>query len=124
MMEIVISVPNNRKLGDQLTAERMQVTVHVQAEVLTPTLASRRANIWLTMNAGHLLMVKNPELMLGDMIQWRFDVYRSVPQLDQIGSAIQNRIGQLRLDAMTGEVIEPVTLIEELKANASSLAAH
>jgi hypothetical protein len=74
------------------------------------------------MNAGHLLMVKNPELLLGDVLQWRFDVLLAVPQQGQPGSVTQNQVGQVRLDAQTGEVIEPVALIKELMANASALA--
>jgi hypothetical protein len=90
--------------------------------MLDPVIARRRANIWLTMNAGHLLMANHPELILGESLQWRFDVILSVPQHDRPGLVTQNRIGQIRLDALTGEIVDPIELVEELEANANSLS--
>ncbi len=124
MTEMVLPISDGGKFGEDQATERMQITVHIQAEVLAPNQARRRANLWLTMNAGHLLMVKNPELILGESLQWRFDVFLSVPQHDQPGSIRQNQIGAIRLDALTGEVVEPAALIEALQTNASALALH
>ena len=95
--------------------------MHFGAEVLTPNIARHRANIWLTMNAGHLLIVKNPEFLVGEALQWCFDVYLTIPQQNHPGLTTENRVGQIRLNAMTGEVVEPAILIEELKANADSI---
>jgi hypothetical protein len=67
--------------------KHIQVMVHVQAEILNPVFARRRANQWLSMKAGHLLLVDEPELLLGDALQWRFDVFLSAPQLTQPGTA-------------------------------------
>jgi len=110
MTELILPISNDGKhtAGKQESAERMQVMVHLQAEVLTPTLARHRANVWLAKNAGHLLIVKNPELVLGEALQWRFEVFLSVPQLEQPGTVRQNQIGHIRLDALTEEVVEPV----------------
>jgi hypothetical protein len=54
----------------------------------------------------------------------RFDVFLTVPQLDPAGTVSRNFIGQMRLDAVTGEVVTPQRLIEELRANTDALAAH
>jgi hypothetical protein len=123
MTEIIVFTPEAYS-GGQQGAETIQVTVHVQAEVISPKLALRSANVWLAMNAGHLLQVSNPELVLGDALQWRFDVFLTVPQLDPAGTVSRNFIGQMRLDAVTGEVVTPQRLIEELRANTDALAAH
>lgn len=121
-MTVMVLPLSDRQNRPEQGNEPLQVMVHIQAEVINPNLARRRANVWLTMNAGHLLMVKNPELVLGDPLQWRFDVLLSVPQHDHPGSVTQNRIGHIWLNALTGEIVEPLALLEELKANADSLA--
>jgi hypothetical protein len=104
--------------------QQIEVMVHVQVQVLDPDVARRRANVWLGMNAGHLLMVENPELLLGDPIQWRFDVILSTPRRNQPGTATQQPIGQIRLNANTGEVIEPARLIPLLTTSAAALASR
>jgi hypothetical protein len=124
MTAMIIPMRDGRLFLGQQGSKLMQVMVHIEAEVLDPHVARRRANIWLTMNGGHLLMVNNPELVLGEPLQWRFDVLLSIPQHDQTGSVMQNRIGQISLDALTGEVVSSSDLIEELKANASALIAN
>ena len=121
-MTVMVLPLSDQENRSEQSNEPIQVMVHVQAEVMNPNLARRRANVWLTMNAGNLLMVKNPELVLGDPLQWRFDVILSVPQLDHPGTVTQNRIGHIWLNALNGEIVEPLALLEELKANANSLA--
>ena len=125
MTTMVLSIPNDSSNSSENIepSELLQVLVHVQAEVINPNIARRRANVWLTMHAGHLLMVENPELILEDTLQWRFDVFLSVPQLDKPGMVARSHIGQIRLDARSGEIIESTALVEELKANANALAA-
>ena len=104
--------------------EMLQLSVHVQATIMAPAVATRKASSWLNMNAGHLLMAENPELLLDEPLRWRFDVIRSVPRLDKPGHATRDRIGRMLTDAVTGEVAEPDTLIEELTASADALAEH
>ena len=121
MSAMILSVADD---ADNLkNSETVQVRVNVHAEVISPSAAGHRANVWLTMHAGHLLIAKNPELVLADSLHWRLEVFRSVPQLGHPGSVQQNRIGQIHLDARTGEVLEPLPLIEALKANADALIA-
>lgn len=125
MTTMVLSIPNgssNSSVSSE-PSELIQVLVHVQAEVLNPNVARRRANMWLTMHAGHLLVAENPELILEDILQWRFDVFLSAPQLDKPGTVTRNHIGQIRLDATSGEIVESATLAEELRANANALVA-
>jgi hypothetical protein len=37
----------------------MQVAVHIHAEVMAPERALHTANVWLAMNAGHLLLAED-----------------------------------------------------------------
>jgi hypothetical protein len=102
----------------------MEVAVHLQATVIAPEAAQRKANIWLSMNAGHLLMAEEPELILSDPLQWRFRILRSVPRLDEPGHARRQEIGTLLMDAISGEVIEPKKILEELIANVDALVGR
>jgi hypothetical protein len=104
--------------------KRLQITVHVQAEVLDPQVARRKANTWLLMNAGNLLGAENPELILDDTLLWRFDVRLTVPRLDRPGTGVVNRIGQIHLDAVTGEVMAADTLVDDLRAAADALIVN
>lgn len=106
------------------TLERVQISVNVHANIVTANKAQKAANLWLLMNAGNLLGVDNPELLLGETLQWRFDVSLSLPNLDVPGTGSVNRIGHICVDALSGEVVTTDNLIEELTANADALTPH
>lgn len=97
---------------------KMRVAVHIDAEVLDSEVARRKANVWLLTNAGNLLGAKNPELLLQDRLLWRMDVILSSPRRGYIG-----KVGQLCVDARTGEILSADNLIEEYYTNANALAA-
>jgi hypothetical protein len=100
------------------TASRVQVSVHVQAEVMSPEAARRQANVWLLENVGNLLRAETPELVMGERLAWRMNVVLTSPVRGTLG-----RVGQLELDATTGEVVSAgAALIKELRANAQALA--
>lgn len=98
----------------------MEVAVHLQATVMAPEAALRRANVWLSMYAGHLLQAEEPELILGEPLRWRFRILRSAPRLDAPGHTHCQGIGTLLMDAVSGEVIEPKETIESLITNADA----
>lgn len=100
--------------------ESVQVAVHIVAEVMAPERAQRTADVWLAMNAGHLLSVENPELLLDEPLQWRFDVYLTTPDLTNSGTVTRTLLGRLSVDATTGAVIDPDAVIEELTARATA----
>lgn len=81
--------------------KRMQIDIHVQAEILTAKIARRKAGIWLAMNIGHLLEAEHPELVLVDnRLIWRFDILLNVP-----GEGCIGMVGCIELDAISGEVL-------------------
>ena len=102
----------------------LRVAVHVQADVLAPEVARRHANVWLLMHAGNLLGAEQPELILGQQLMWRFDVRLAVPRLKPLGIGVAGIIGQLHLDAITGEALVSATFVEELQDRADALVAH
>ena len=122
-VEIVVPAKNESNHGNEY-ADRLQVMIHVQASVLAPQLARRKANVWLLANAGNLLGAENPQLVLGDPLFWRFDVVRSLPRLDSPGMAVSHMIGQIDIDAITGEPMIPDHFIETLQANADAYSPN
>jgi hypothetical protein len=97
----------------------MQVLVNIQAEVLDSEVARRKANVWLLENAGNLLGAEAPELILGDQLLWRYDVMLGTPSLEQPGIGDVHRVGQILLDAVTGDVQNAEALVEELRVYAT-----
>lgn len=81
---------------------KMQVSVHIDTEVLDPEVARRKANVWLLMNVGNLLRADYPELILEDeQLLWRYDVL-----LTRIDYGIVGTIGRIHVQAISGDVIE------------------
>lgn len=113
MTPIVMPVSKTEK------ADRMQVSVHIQAEVLSAEAIRREANYWLLENVGNMLRADNPELVLGDQLVWRIDIVLTTPTRGQVGV-----VGRLELDAITGEVLADQTLTEELTPRAHDLIAN
>lgn len=110
-MQVIIAAPQT---GD---TSRLQVTVHIQAEVLSAEAARRRANCWLLENIGNLLRAEMPELMAGDQLTWRVNVALTSPVQGRLG-----KVGHLFLDAATGQVLIDETSIQEILAHAAALA--
>ncbi|MCB0164994.1 MAG: hypothetical protein KDI79_12255 [Anaerolineae bacterium] len=113
MTHIVMPVSPTEK------ADRLQVSVHIEAEVLSAEAARREANYWLLENVGNLLRTDNPELVLGEQLVWRVDIVLTSPTRGQVGA-----IGRLELDAITGKVLADETLAEELTPCAHALMAN
>jgi hypothetical protein len=101
--------------------DRLQVSIHIHADIIAPEVARRKANVWLLMNAGHLVSAFNPELMIADRLLWRLEVHHGVPDLQNPGHAIVNKIGQMHLDALTGEPVLPDNFLDDLKVAADAL---
>jgi len=120
MTAMVLPVRRRPSVDKEFEAS-IEVNVFLQARVMAPEKALQKANVWLSMNAGHLLLVENPELVLGDPLQWRFRVVRTVPRQDKAGSVRRDEIGQLQMNAITGEILESEPLIQRLIATAHAL---
>jgi hypothetical protein len=101
------------------TASRVQISVHVQAEVVSAEAARRRANVWLLENVGNLLRAEEPELVAGETLTWRVDVVLTSPTRGALG-----RVGRLEIEAMTGEVLADETIAREIVDHAQALAGN
>lgn len=98
---------------------KLQIKVHIDAEVLDPEVARRKANVWLLLYAGNLLRADYPELILDKDLLWRYTVVLTSP-----GGSDAGKIGQICVRAATGEVIASESLSRELIANAEALGAR
>lgn len=116
MMAVIQSA--HQPQGEWARNQTMQVMINVQAEVLNPEIARRKANVWLLENVGNVLHAENPELVLGDHLYWRFEVFLSLVNLSQPGTGERRRLGQMMIDAVNGQVQSPAQLTEYLQTNA------
>lgn len=121
MTAMVISLQQESQ--NRIASDRqLRISVHIQADVLDAEIARRKANVWLLENAGNLLGATTPELVLGERLRWRYDIVLSEPDLTSPGQGKSLRVGQIVLDAVTGEVLEADRLIEELRTYAAARA--
>lgn len=91
-------LPAHHQPKNQIDA-LLQVSVHLQVTVMAPDAARHRANVWLSMNAGHLLLAENPELVLDEPLCWRFDVVRSLPRRMKPGTVQRSIVGRTLKEA-------------------------
>ncbi|MCB0105894.1 MAG: hypothetical protein KDE53_08290 [Caldilineaceae bacterium] len=85
---------------------------------ISPELARRRANGFLTMDVGVLLGADDPVLAWGERPVWRLTTNLYLPHMGKVGP-----VGVVEVDALTGKVIQPfVEQIKEIQDRASDLA--
>jgi hypothetical protein len=122
MTATVVTIPIQVDTNQNAAADaRVQIIVHIHSEVLDVDVARRRANERLLSHAGNLLGATEPELVLKDRLFWRYDVILGVPNSVQPGSGAMYRVGQIMLDAVSGEIADADALAEELRASASAV---
>ena len=114
MVDIVIPVSPSDTVSQ---TKSVRITVHVHADVVSPEVARRQANVWLLENVGNLLRAETPELVAGERLTWRMDVMATSPTRGVIG-----RVGRLEIDSATGAVLADATQAEEIIARAQALA--
>ena len=121
---VILSTKSTTNSIEQNGNQRLHIAVHVQAGVVPVKEAAKNASTWLLMNAGNLLRADNPELILDEPLKWRFDVWLSTPALNPPRMGVSGRIGQISVNAETGEVLTTGSLIDELQAAADAFIAN
>jgi len=123
MTATVVTIPIQEDPDRSIAADqRVQIIVHINAEIIDVEAARRRVNGWLLDNGGNLLGATKPELVLNEQLYWRFDVILGLPNMAQPGSGAMYRVGQIMLDAVTGKVEGADALAEELHNSVAALA--
>jgi hypothetical protein len=118
---IVPMLLHNGPEGAAVSSERARVIIHIEAEILTADVAIHRAHTWLAENISHLLEVATPELVIGEQLSWRFEVLLALPNKVQPGSGALYRVGQMMLDAATGDIKDADALAAELRVHVTSI---
>ncbi len=80
--------------------------------------AKRQVNAMLATHAGNLLLADEPVLVLADRAVWRVPVDLTAPSMGRLG-----RVGQVDVDAQSGELLFDDALIEGIRKRATDLAA-
>lgn len=121
-MAIYVSIPSLDEASREVASEqRVRVVINVQADVLDAEIAQRKANVWLLDHVGNLLSASTPELVIGERLMWRYDVILGIPNLEQPGSGAMYKVGQIMLDAETGEIKNASEVAQELQQSAEAL---
>lgn len=91
---------------------RQTVTIHFSAEE-----ARRKVDRWLRMDIGHMLGADDPTLSIGTQTTWHVPVHFSVPHIGIVG-----QVGDVKIDALTGEILDLEIEQAKIVQNADRLA--
>jgi hypothetical protein len=97
---------------------QVKVTLEMITEVnVSQYMARVLAQDFLLMKVGNLLKADEPAFVVGDPPRWNVPVILTNPQVGRVGM-----IGQIGVDADTGEILAGRRDIEALKRQANELA--
>jgi len=97
----------------------VDITIRVQARLnISSLVAQQRVNVLLIESLGDRLGAGEPELVVGERLHWRVPV-----RLHWLGHEPMGPVGQVEVDAETGEVLVSPRALEELRRNAERFAA-
>ena len=109
-------------LTDSLTLPRtgrLQMDIHLSADVnVGAATAKRRVNAFLATHVGNLLLADEPVLVLADRIVWRVPVDLTAPSMGRLG-----RVGEVDVDAQSGELLLDDALIAGMSTRANDFVA-
>jgi len=84
---------------------------------ITSFVARQKVNRYLLLNTGNLIHAMEPDLVIGDELQWKVPVGYSLPDKGLLG-----RVGTIMVDANTGNLLlENSTPINEIETHAERL---
>lgn len=101
-------------LPDPVTVD---INVRVSGQIAIGSLAARqRVNRFVVSQIGNLFCAGEPELVVGDRFRWRVPVLLTMP-----GRGVLGEVGEIVLDAQTGELDAQEQTITTIHRNARSL---
>jgi hypothetical protein len=98
--------------------EHTEVIVHIQARIVAAGLARRKVNGWLVMEVGDRLLAGEPELLVDDRLVWRVPVEWTSPTK----GVLAQQVGQVLVDAVSGELIPNSPTPQEIERRVTALA--
>lgn len=115
-MNLILS--SNQLTHSGAENDHADVIVHLHARVIAPNRARRAANGWLTLEVGDRMLAGEPELLVGETLIWRVPVRWTSPTR---GVLAQN-VGQVMIDAVSGEILSTTENIEEMQQRVAAFA--
>ncbi len=97
------------------TDVEVEIKIHTRLNI-SAYVAKQKANVCLALHCGQSFCVDEPVLQMGQRIFWLVPVWLSTPQ-----GGHQAKIGELAVDAQTGEVLEAGERCRVLKQIANAL---
>lgn len=98
--------------------EHAEVIVHIHARIIAPAKARRTVNGWLCLEVGDRLLANEPELLAGERLIWRVPVQWTSPTK----GVLARNVGQVMVDAVTGEILSNQETIQELHQYVAAFA--
>lgn len=100
------------------TGSRVVMNVQVSADFnISAQVARQKANRWLIMNLGDQLWAGEPELLISSRLVWRLPVHLSLSVGGYLG-----QVGELRVDAQTGDIsVSAPQTLEQMAEQAEAL---
>ena len=93
----------------------VSVTIHTPLNISRHT-ARQKANASLALHCGQSFAIDDPELSVGDNVIWRVPVW-----VTHSGHGRISQIGEIRVDAQSGELLTSPNEIRHLKAAANGV---
>jgi hypothetical protein len=93
----------------------VSVKIHTPLSI-TRHVARQKVNRQLAMHCGQSFAVEEPELQVGERLAWRVPVWVTHPKKGKVAC-----IGEVRVDAQTGEVLCTREQLRLLKAAANGV---
>lgn len=115
MTVMILSAGATGKLPETDYAD---IVLHVNARILSATRVRRKANGWLAMEAGDRLLAGEPELVIDEQLRWRVPVHWTSPTK----GILAEHICELLIDAVTGEVPNQQSQIQEIQRRVDDAA--
>lgn len=94
------------------SAEFTQLSIYVNARIISAVHAKRIANGWLLWNIGERIAVGSPELVLDERLLWRFPLRWTAAKTGVLAELAV----ELRINALTGEVLADESTSIEIHA--------
>ena len=97
----------------------VDISIRVSGQIVVGSLVARqKVNRFVLSQIGNLCAAGDPELMIAERFCWRVPVLLTSPAKGELG-----QVGEITVDAQTGEIHADETIITRIQQNARNLVA-
>ena len=96
----------------------IEIDIKVRAQNrISATVAQRKVSRLVLDRVSNLMCGNPPTLLVADRLRWRVPVWLGFPDLGLVG-----KVGEIDVDAETGEMLFDETMLEEMRERGDALA--